>query len=68
MMRAAHPMRVKQKVYTNNHKQNGLSKICKANLEGRGLDRQSPKKRKAPLLDHIPGLYHGCRLSPSEVA
>ncbi len=67
-MRVAQPMRVKQKVYTNNHKENGSPTEGNVNLESRCLDRQSPKKRKAPLLEHIPGIYHGIRFSPSEVA
>jgi len=67
-MCVAQPMRVKQKVYTNNHKEIGSPKKCSANLEGRCLDRQGPEKQKAPLLDSIPGINHGCRLSTCEVA
>jgi hypothetical protein len=67
-MCVAQPMRVKQKLYTNNHKENGSQYNCTANLERKGLDKQSPKTRKAPLLDSIPGMSHGCRLSIKEVA
>jgi hypothetical protein len=67
-MRVAQPMRVKQELYTNNHKDNVPLNKNNADLKSRCLDRQSPKMRKSPLLEHIPGIYHGCRLSPSEVA
>lgn len=68
MMRVAQLMRVKQKVYTNNHRENGSPSKGTANQENRCLDKPSPKKSRAPILDSIPGINHGCRLSKSEVA
>ena len=67
-MRVAQPMRVKQKVYTNNHKENGSPNTNNGDHQSRRSDKQSPEKQKAPLLDSIPGLYHGCKLSTYEVA
>ena len=69
-MRVAQPMRVKQKVYTNDHdhKENGSPNIINGDHQSRRSDKQSPEKRKAPLLDSIPGISHGCKLSTYEVA
>lgn len=68
MMRDAQPMRVKQKLYTNNHKVNRSSTTNNGAGESRRSDKKSPEKRKAPLLQHVPGLSHGCRFSQYEVA
>ena len=67
-MRNAQPMRVKQKLYTNINEENGSPIINNGNHESRRSDKKSPEKRKAPLLQHVPGLSHGCRFSQYEVA
>jgi len=67
-MRVAQSMRVKQKVYTNNHRENGSRSNDAADHECRSLEKSSPKKSRAPILDSIPGIVHGCRLSTNEVA
>jgi len=66
-MRVAQSMRVYQKVNTNNHRENGSPSKSSANRESRCLDKPSPKKSRAPILDSIPGISHGCRLSTNEV-
>ncbi len=64
-MRVAQPMRVKQKLYTNKNKETGS---YNADHSYRCSDKQRPIKRKDPLMDSIPGINHGCRLSIYEVA